>query len=144
MERRRFLGLCALVGFAAAAGCSTGDGTGDDTPPDDAQVTTTGGAEIEFTLAQVVVRDDLDGPAVNYRLRNDGDEDATVKVRTVLSIEGGNAYEQAAYLSVPAGDEVTVMYVVVDEERLTDDERRRIGQGDVSFETYLNGERRMV
>lgn len=137
MDRRRY--LVALVGLSSLAGCSAGGGSPSPTGTS-VRITTTGGDGIEFLVSQLAIRDDAPGPLAYYRLRNTADADATLKVETVLAIEGGGTYSAFAYATVPAGDEVTVSYPVVSFEALTAAERRRLERGDgVEFDVLVNG-----
>ena len=146
MRRRRLLGAAATTGLAAIAGCLGGSGDRGTTTGslDPTQVTTTGGDDVEVVVAQVVIREDDEGPRINYRLRNGGEGDATVAVRTVLSIEGGGTYEKTAYADVSAGGEVVLEYPVVRYDELSTAEAQNVRRGDANFETYVNGERRLV
>lgn len=145
MRRRRFVGLgCAVL--AGLSGClDGGDDAGTTTEPlDPSQVTTTGGADVEVLVAQIVIREGDAGPHVYYQLRNDGAEDATVAVRTVLDIDGGGTYEATGYTDVGAGQEVFLEYQLVRYDALTETERTNVRRGNADFETFLNGERRQV
>ena len=124
------------------AGCL--GGAGDDAPTttlDPDRVTTTGGDAIEVVVAQIVIRESDDGPHVHYRLRNDGVEDATLELRTVLQIESGGTYEATAYADVLAGEEAVVEYRLVRYDGLTGEERTNVRRGNADFELYVNGER---
>lgn len=147
MQRRKFVagaGLVGLAGLAGLAGCLGGPGGGGARTgtPDPIQVTTTGGEDVEILVAQVVIRQEDDGPRVHYRLRNDGGEDATVAVRTVLRIDQGGTYEATAYADVPQGQEVVLEYRVVRYDELTTAERENVRRGDADFDVYVNGEPR--
>lgn len=140
MDRRRFLALAALT---ALAGCSTGPDTDDDGSGTAVPVTTTTADDIQFLVAQLSVRDDAPGPEAHYRLRNDADADATVKVETVLVITDGGTYASFVYVTVPAGDEVTVSYPVVAYDELTAAERSQLTRPDgVDFDVFVNGQER--
>lgn len=140
---RRTLLLAAGASAALVlAGCAGGGGDGVTTARDPAQVTTTRGDDVEILVAQVVVRQDDDGPRVRYRLRNEGDADATIAVRTVLAIEEGGTYEATALVDVPAGDEVTIEYRVVTYDELTAAEETNVRQGNTDFSVYVNGRER--
>lgn len=144
MRRRRFLGVLAASGVGSVPGCLGGGGDRGTTTArlDPSRVTTTGAAAVDVIVAQVVVREADDGPRVHYRLRNDGSGDATVAVRTVLSIEGGGTYEATGYADVAAGGEVVLEYRLVEYDVLTDAERENVRLGNADFDVYVNGERR--
>ena len=133
-----------MVGLAAVSGCLAADRDRGTTARtlDPTQVTTTGGADVEILVAQVVIREADDGPRIYYRLRNDGSEDATVAVRTVLRIDEGGTYEETAYTDVNAGQEIFLEYRVVRYSVLTETERENVRRGGANFDTYVNGERR--
>ena len=73
-----------------------------------------------------------------------GSTDATVEIRTVLSIEDGGTYEASAYVDVPPGGELFVEYPLVRYEELSAAEEEAVRRGNAEFETYVNGERRQV
>lgn len=140
VHRRRLLSLAALT---TIAGCSTGRDADDGGSGTAVPVTTTTADDLVFLVSQLAVRDDAPGPLAYFRLRNDAETDATVQVETVLSITDGGTYTAFAYATVPAGDEVTVSYPVVDYDDLTAAERRRLEQGDgVDFAVLVNGRER--
>lgn len=143
MRRRRFVQTVGATAAIAVAGCLGAGDRGSTTEPlDPTQVTTTGGAEIAILIAQVVIREEEDGPRIYYQLRNDGDEGATVEIRTALSIDDGGTYEASAVVDVAAGQEVFVEYPVVRYDELTPVERENVRRGDADFDTYVNGELR--
>ncbi|MFB6184550.1 MAG: hypothetical protein ABEI96_08355 [Haloarculaceae archaeon] len=143
MDRRRFLGWCVGCTTLGCAGCSAPDTGRDTTTRSPRQVTTTGAADVDVLVAQIVVDDRSSGPDAYYRLRNTGDADATIRVETVLSIEGGGTYSAFAFVTVPAGDDVTVRYRIVRFEDLSESERLHVRRGEgVTFEVFVNGRRR--
>ena len=150
MRRRSF--LRGVLGFAGAslaaplAGCGGRDGARGTTRSDldPTELTTTGGGDVVILVAQVVVRERQDGPRIYYRLENDGEADATIEIRTVLSIEDGGTYEASAYVDVPTGGEMFVEYPLVRWAELSAAEEAAVRRGDATFETYVNGERRQV
>lgn len=150
MERRPFLRVSGIVVAGTLAGCTDRSGDGSATPTrdgpstpthDPSQVTTTAGEEVTITSAGVEFPND-GGPRVEYRLRNEGSTDATVAVRTVLSLEGGDSYEGSAFADVPAGGEVVVEYQIVEYSALPDAAAEDVRRGHGTYEVYLNGERR--
>ena len=145
MRRRRFVGFGSLA-IAGLSGClGRGRDSGTTTEPlEPSQVTTTGGADVEILVAQIVIREADAGPHVYYRLRNDGAADATVAVRTVLDIEGGGTYEATAYTDVGAGAEIFLEYQLVRYDALSEVEQTNVRRGDATFVVYVNGERRDV
>ena len=144
MRRRRYVGAVAAVCVTAVSGCLAAGGDRGTTARtlEPAQVTTTGGDDVEILVAQVVIREDDDGPRIYYQLRNDGSEDATVAVRTVLHVDQGGTYEATAYTDVQAGQEIFLEYRIVRYEALTADERALVRHGDTDFDTYVNGKPR--
>lgn len=143
MHRRRLLrtGVAGLAGLLA--GCTGGSGDRVATPLG-RPVTTSAAPAIAIPVAQVVIREDAPGPAIYYRLVNGADEPATVRLRTVLTITRGGTYEATAAATLPAGGELRLQYQLVSFDRLSSAEAQRVRQGDATFETYLNGERRDV
>lgn len=144
MRRRACLRLALVPVAASLAGCGGRDGVRGTTSADldPSEVTTTGGEDVEVRLGQVILGGREDGPRIHYRLRNDGDGDATVEVRTVLAIRGGGTYEASAVVDVPAGGEVFVEYTLVRYEELSSAEEEAVRRGETTFETYVDGERR--
>lgn len=150
MRRRSFLrgglGFSGASLAATLAGCGGRNGgrgtTRSDLDP--AELTTTGGDDVVILVAQVVIREREDGPRIYYRLRNDAETDATVEIRTVLSIEDGGTYEASGFVDVPAGGEMFVEYPIVRYEELSAAEEAAVRRGGATFETYVNGERRQV
>lgn len=142
VNRRQLLaGSAVLVGLAGCTGGGSWDGprtTGQ--PP--APVTTTSADGIEIPVAQIVVRDDDDGPRVYYQFENIGSTDATIEVTTVLHVEGGGSYEASAYTDVPAGGEVFLEYRIVEWEALSVAEGDAVRRGDMTVDTYVNGDER--
>lgn len=142
MERRTVLAFAA-GGLAGLAGCSGGPAPGSNgTPRPPAQVTTSSAEGIEVLLSQIAIAPDAAGPDAYYRLRNTGGQDATIDVRTVLAIVGGDTYSASAVVTVPAADEVTLRYRIVRFDELTEAERTNVRQGDVIVDVYINGQRR--
>lgn len=142
MDRRRFLGL-GSASVVALAGCSAGGGPGTDTPRSPARVTTTSADGIEVLVAQIAIGSDATGPDAYYRLRNAGDADATIRIETVLVIEDGGTYSSFAVVTVPAGDEVTVRYRIVEFADLSEAERAKVRRGEgVDFDVFVNGRER--
>lgn len=156
--RRPFLRAVGIVAAGALAGCTdrsgdgsstpTGDGssapTGDGPPTptrDPSRVTTTAGEAVTIRSAAIEFPED-GGPWVRYRLRNEGSTDATVAVRTVLTLDGGDSYEGRAFADVPAGGEVVVEYRVVEYSVLPDVAAEDVRRGHGTYEVYLNGEQR--
>ena len=142
MRRRRFLSVAGFVAASALAGCNDRPAGGSTTPtPEPSQVTTTAGEEVSIVSSSVDFSAE-DGPRVTYRLVNEGSTDATVSVRTVLSLEGGDSYEGRAFADVPAGGEVLLQYRVVEYAALPDAAAEDVRRGHGSYEVYLNGEPR--
>lgn len=143
MDRRGFLSVGAAI-VGVMAGCSTGRDSGDDgTPRPPSQVTTSAGADIDILIAQLTFDDESLGPDIYYRLRNAGDSDATIRVETVLSIEGGGTYPAAAVITVPAGDEVTLRYRIVRFDALSEAERTKVRNVEgIDFQVFINGQER--
>lgn len=142
VKRRQLLaGSVVLVGLAGCTDGGTRDGprtTGQSAAP----VTTTSADGIEIPVAQIVFRDGEDGPRVYYRFENTGSTDATIEVTTVLHVEGGGSYEASAYTDVPAGGEVFLEYRIVEWGALSVAEEDAVRQGDMTFDTYVNGDER--
>ena len=146
MRRRHLLrtGAAGLAGLAGpVAGC-TGAPADPVATPLGRPVTTSAAPAVAIPVAQVVIGEDAPGPAIYYRLVNEGDRAATVKLRTVLLVDGGGSYEATAAATIPAGGELRLQYQLVTFDRLSSVEARRVRRGDATFETYLNGERRAV
>ena len=143
MRRRRLLRTGAAGLGALLAGCGGSPGTRIHTPLA-RPVTTTAGPDVDIPVAQVVIEEGAEGPAIYYRLVNRGDAAATVRLRTVLHVTAGGTYEASAAATVPADDELRLQYLLVPFDRLSSVETQRVRQGDATFETYLNGERRDV
>ena len=142
MERRPLLRAAGIVAAGTFAGCTDLSTDGSSTPtPEPSEVTTTAGEDVTIRSAGVEFPDD-GGPWVTYELRNEGSTDATVSVRTVLSVEGGDSYEGRAVADVPAGGEVTVEYQVVAYSALSDAAAEAVRRGHGTYEVYLNGEQR--
>ena len=142
MDRRRFLHLTGVVTAGILAGCSDSSGDGPSTPtPEPSQVTTTAGEAVSIVSAGIDFPAD-GGPRVNYRLRNEGSTAATVSVRTVLTLEGGDSYEGRAYADVPAGGEVVLEYRIVEYSALPEAAASDVRQGRGTYEVFLNGESR--
>lgn len=140
MFRRRFL---VSVGVGVIAGCTGGSGSNDGSAGTPTQVTTSSADGIEILVSQIAFTEDADGPNAYYRFRNDGDADATIKVETVLRLEGAGTYARAAYISVPAGDEVTLQYLIVPFDELSDEEERAVRRGEgIEFSVLINGRER--
>lgn len=96
----------------------------------------------QFLVAQIAIPADATGPNAYYRLRNTADTDATIRLETVYTIEGGDTYRAFAVVTVPAGEEVTVRYRIVAFDALTDAEERKVRSGEADFVVVLNGEER--
>ena len=142
MRRRPFLRVAGIVAAGTLAGCTDRSADGSSTPTrDPAQVTTTAAEEVTIRSSEVEFPED-GGPHVTYRLRNEGSTDATVSVRTVLSLEGGDSYEGKAVADVPAGSEVVVDYRIVEYSALPDAAAEDVRHGRGAYEVYLNGEQR--
>ena len=142
MERRPFLHVLGLVAAGTLAGCTDRSGDGSPTPTrDPEQVTTTAGEAVTIRSAGIEFPED-GGPWVTYRLRNEGSTDATVSVRTVLTVEGGERYEGRAFADIPAGEEVVVEYRIVEYSALPDAVADDVRRGHGTYEVYLNGEGR--
>lgn len=140
MQRRRYLAL-STVALVPLAGCSAGqDGGGD--PGTAVQVTTSSAEGVEIRVFQIAIPADADGPLAYYRLENTGTDDATVRLETVMAVQGGGTYRQFAVVTVPAGDEVTVSYQLVAFDELTEDEATKVRAGDVDLTVLVNGEER--
>lgn len=144
MHRRSYLrlGLTPLV--AVLAGCGGHDeGRATTTATlEPSELTTTGGDDVEVLVAEVVIRERDDGPRVYYRLRNDGDEDATVQIRTVLGVEGSGTYDASVYVDVPAGQEMFVEYSLVRWAELSAAEEEAVRRGDATLSVFVNGQER--
>ena len=141
MRRRPFLRVTGIVATVTLAGCSALSGDRSTPTRDPSQVTTTAGEDVVIHSAGVEFPED-GGPWVSYRLRNEGSTDATVAVRTVLSLEGGDSYEEKAIADVPAGGEVAVEYRIVEYSALPDAAAEDVRRGRGTYEVYLNGEQR--
>ena len=142
MDRRRLLHVTGVVTAGLIAGCSDRGSDGADTPTrEPTQVTTTAGEDVTIVSAGVQFPED-GGPRVNYHLRNEGATDATVSVRTVLTLEGGDSYEGRAFADVPAGREVVLEYRIVEYSALPDAAASDVRRGRGTYEVYLNGESR--
>lgn len=142
VKRRQLLaGSAVLVGLA---GCTRGGSRGGPrtTGQPAAPVTTTSADAIEIPVAQIVIRDGVDGPRVYYQFENTGSTDATIEVTTVLHVDAGGSYEASAYTDVPAGGEVFLEYRIVEWETLSVAEREAVERGDMTFDTYVNGDER--
>jgi hypothetical protein len=141
VNRRRLLALAAATG-AGLAGCTSGDTGPTTTPRRPAQVTTTSADGVEVVSFELVLRSDAAGPEAAYRFRNAGETDATVEIRTLLRVDGGGEYESGGVINVPAGDEVTLRYVVVRDDALAPDDRERLDRGEFDVTVFVNGEER--
>ena len=143
MERRRFLAM-GVVSIVTLAGCSAGRDSGTNgSPRPPSQVTTSSAEGIKILVSQIAIGPDSTGPDAYYRFQNTVDSDATIRVETRLSIEGGGTYSAFAVVTVPAGDEVTVRYRIVRFDDLSESERAKVRQGEgVTFETFINGQQR--
>lgn len=141
MRRRRLVSLVSVV-ILPLAGC-TDDDSPTGTPQPSAQVTTSAGSDIEILVSQLAFDDDSTGPDAYYRLRNPGDTDATIKVETVLTIDDGGTYSSFAYVTVPAGEEVTLRYRIVRFDALSTAERRKVERAEgIDYRVFINGEER--
>lgn len=142
VHRRPLLRVTGIVAAGTLAGCTGRSSDGSSTPTrDPSQVTTTAGEEVTIRSAGVEFPED-GGPWVTYRLENEGSTDATVAVRTVISLEGGDSYEGRAFADVPAGGEVVIEYRIVEYSALPDASAEDVRRGHGSYEVYLNGEHR--
>lgn len=144
VARRRFVRLASVsipLGLGGCLGRDPGRGTTTSTL-EPRQVTITTGDGVEILVARVVTRDDAVGPIASYRLRNVGDADETVALRTVLHVAEGGTYEATTHVDVPAGGQVTVGYPVATWSELDDGETESVRRGDGDFDVYVNGERR--
>jgi len=139
VNRRRLLALAAATG-AGLAGCISADTAPTTSPRRPAQITTTSAEGVEVVSFELLFRRDAAGPEAAYRLRNTGETDATVDLRTLLRVDGGGEYESGAVIDVPAGDEVTLRYVVVRDEALDPGDRERLDRGEFDATAFVNGE----
>lgn len=142
MRRRPLLRVTGIVAAGTLAGCTDRSGDGSSSPTrNPSQVTTTAGEEVTIRSARVEFPAE-GGPHVIYRLKNEGSTDATVSVRTVLTLERGDSYEGTGVADVPAGGEVTVAYRVVEYSALPDAAAEDVRSGRGTYDVYLNGEQR--
>lgn len=142
MRRRPLLRVAGIAAVGTLAGCTDRLGGGSSTPTrDPSRVTTTAGQDVTIRSSRVEFPEE-GGPSVDYQLGNEGSTDATVEVRTVLSIEGGGNYEQTAVADVPAGGEVSVGYRIVEYSALPNGAAEEVRRGRGTYEVYLNGEQR--
>lgn len=144
MERRRLLALGAATAAVGLTGCLGGPADGaPGTPRSPARVTTSTAAGVEILVFQVAIAPDAAGPDAYYRLLNTADADRTLKVETTLAIDGGGTYGSFAYVTVPAGEEVTLRYRIVAFDRLTEAERTQVRRGEgLDVTVRVNGEAR--
>lgn len=142
MDRRAFLWTATAVSFGVA-GCTSGPVTGDGAAGTPTQVSTSSADGIEIIVSQIAIPTDATGPNAYYRFTNAAESDATIKVETVLAIDGGGSYRSFAYVDVPAGDEVTAQYLIVSFDQLSEAEERSVRQGEgVDFSVFINGQER--
>lgn len=140
MNRPSLLVLGTVLTIAMT-GCLSGP-TGD-VAPTAVPVTTSSADDVAVVGLQLSVRDDADGPLSQVTLRNDGASEATVKVETVLTFDTGATHAGGSVVTLPAGDESMVEYLVVSYDELSDAERELVRTGDgVTIELRLNGQPR--
>ncbi len=142
MDRRAFLLTTTTISLAVA-GCTSGPVPGDGGTGTPTQVSTSSAEGIEILVSQIAIPADAAGPNAYFRLRNAGETAATIKIETVLEIDGGDSYRSFAYVDVPAGNEVTVQYLIVSFDDLSEAETRSVRNGEgVSFRVFINGQER--